>query len=77
MDLPNLQQQNGMLLLTKYGEGDENYSTIKFETELIKPFLCDYSDAYILVAGIQRLEMAMQILKLHLKIYGMCNSYKL
>ena len=51
MDLPNLQQQNGMLLLTKYGEGDENYSTIKFETELIKPFLCDYSDAYILVAG--------------------------
>ena len=26
-------------------------SIIKFNTEIVKPFLCDYSDAYILVTG--------------------------
>ena len=26
-------------------------TTIKFETKVIKPNLCDYSDAYILVTG--------------------------
>ena len=31
------------------GRGNENDSTIKFETRVIKPNLCDYSDAYILV----------------------------
>ena len=35
----------------QYCEGDENDSTIKFETKVIKPNLCDYSDAYILVSG--------------------------
>ena len=35
----------------QYGRGDENDSTIKFETKVIKPNLCDYSDAYILVNG--------------------------
>ena len=30
---------------------NENDSTIKFEIKVIKPNLCDYSDAYILVAG--------------------------
>ena len=39
-------QNNG-----KYGRGNENDSTIKFETNVIKPNLCDYSDAYILVTG--------------------------
>ena len=39
-------QNNG-----QYGKGDENDSTIKFETKVIKPNLCDYSDAYILVTG--------------------------
>ena len=34
-----------------YGKGDENDSTIKFNTEVIIPNLCDYSDAYILVTG--------------------------
>ena len=34
-----------------YGEGNENGLTIKFETKVIKPNLCDYSDAYILVTG--------------------------
>ena len=32
------------------GQYDEN-STIKFNTEVIKPHLCDYGDAYILVTG--------------------------
>ena len=39
-------QNNG-----QYGEGNKNDSTIKFETKVIKPNLCDYSDAYILVTG--------------------------
>ena len=39
-------QNNG-----QYGRGHENDSTIKFETKVIKPNLCDYSDAYILVTG--------------------------
>ena len=39
-------QNNG-----QYGNGDENGSTIKFETKVIKPNLCDYSYAYILVTG--------------------------
>ena len=39
-------QNNG-----QYGRGNENDSTIKFETNVIKPNLCDYSDANILVTG--------------------------
>ena len=39
-------QHNG-----QYGRINENDSTIKFETKAIKPNLCDYSDAYILVTG--------------------------
>ena len=39
-------QNNG-----QYGRGKENDSTIKFETKVIKRSLCDYSNAYILVAG--------------------------
>ena len=35
----------------QYGRGNENDSTIKFETKIIKPNLCDYSDPYILVTG--------------------------
>ena len=36
---------------TEYGEGNENDSSIKFETKVIKSSLCDYSDTYILVTG--------------------------
>ena len=36
---------------TDYGEGNENGTTAKFETQFIKLSLCDYSDAYILVTG--------------------------
>ena len=39
-------QNNG-----QYGIGNDNDSTVKFETKVIKPNLCDYSDAYILVTG--------------------------
>ena len=36
---------------TDYGEGNENGTTIKFESKLIKSSLCDYSDVYIPVRG--------------------------
>ena len=39
-------QNNG-----QYGRGNENDSTIKFETKIIKQNFCDYTDAYILVTG--------------------------
>ena len=39
-------QNNG-----QHGKGDENDLTIKFDTKVIKPNLCDYSDAYILITG--------------------------
>ena len=57
MNLQNLQQENGMLSMIKktqktgYGDGNENGTTIKFETQVIKSNLCDYSEAYILVTG--------------------------
>ena len=35
----------------QYGKEDENDSKIKFNTEVIKPHLCHYSDAYVLVKG--------------------------
>ena len=34
---------------TEYGKGNENYSSSKFETKVIKSSLYDYSDVYILV----------------------------
>ena len=34
-----------------YSQGDDVRSILKFDTEIVKPFLCDYSDAYILVTG--------------------------
>ena len=40
-------QNNG-----QYGRGNKNENdSSKFETKVIKPNLCDYSDAYILVTG--------------------------
>ena len=39
-------QNNG-----QYPEGDINDNAIKIYTEVVKPFLCDYADAYILVTG--------------------------
>ena len=34
-----------------YSQGDNVQSIVKFNTEIVKPFFCDYSDAYILVTG--------------------------
>ena len=34
-----------------YGERNENSTTVKFETKVIKSNLCDYSDEYILAVG--------------------------
>ena len=34
-----------------YTEGDGNDKGIKIDTEVVKTFLCDYADAYILVTG--------------------------
>ena len=36
---------------TDYGERNEDGTTIKFETKIIKANLFDYSDAYVLVTG--------------------------
>ena len=36
---------------TDYGEGNEDSTTVKFKTKVIKSSLCDYSEAYILVTG--------------------------
>ena len=36
---------------TDYGEGNENSTTVKFETKVIRSRLCDYSDTYIIVTG--------------------------
>ena len=54
--------------ITEYGERNENGSTIKFETKVIKSSLCDYSDVYILVTGNIVVMLVMLILGLHLKI---------
>ena len=35
----------------QYGEGDNNDDTVNVDTGVVKPFLCDYADAYILVTG--------------------------
>ena len=36
---------------TGYGAGNENDEIIKFETKVIKSYLCDYSDTYINITG--------------------------
>ena len=56
-------QNNG-----QYGGGIENDSTIKFETKVIKPNLCDSSDAYILVTGDIKVADVAEVLMLNLKI---------
>ena len=34
-----------------YSPGDDVLSIVKFDKEIVRPFLCDYSDVYILVTG--------------------------
>ena len=53
MNFQNLQQENvtNDQNNTDSGEGNEDSTTIKFETKVIKSNLCDYSDAHILLTG--------------------------
>ena len=71
MNLQNLQQENGTLLMNKIMDN------MAEEIKMIQPLhlkqkplknLCDYSDAYILVTGDIKLQMLLQILMLHLEI---------
>ena len=54
VNVQNLQQEDEVINdqnNTDYDEGNEDSTTVKFETKVIKSSLCDYSDAYILVTG--------------------------
>ena len=54
MNLQNLQQENGTLLMTKTMDNmmkEMKMIQLLFETKVIKPNLFDYSDAYIFVTG--------------------------
>ena len=65
-------QNNG-----QYDRGNENDSTIKFETKVIKPNLCDYVDEYILVTGDIALVGGDQNTSIAFKNCApMCSSYK-
>ena len=67
-------QNNG-----QYGRGNDNNSTIKYETKVIKPNLRDYSDAYILVRGdikVAALATDTNVVFKIVLLYKMCNSYK-
>ena len=50
MKTQNLQQKNGILLTVSKGNCSHE-NPIKFLTSSLESSLCDYSDAYILVAG--------------------------
>ena len=63
----------------KYGEENEIDLSIKFETEVIRSNICDYSHGYILVTGditttVGGPNINVAFLKL-CAIYKMCNSY--
>ena len=67
-------QNNG-----QYGRGNENDSTIKFETNVIKLNHCDYSDAYILVTGdikVTGFAADTNVAFKNCSFYKMCNTYK-
>ena len=52
-----------------YGQGDDVQSTLKFNTEIVKPFSCDYSDAYILITGDIKVEAANDDTRVAIKNY--------
>ena len=49
--IQDLKKKGGTSLIIAIMETIAGQSTVKFNTEIVKPFLCDYSDAYILVTG--------------------------
>ena len=51
----------------QYGNGNENEATAKFSTDVVKPFLVDYSDAYVLVTGDIKIVSANDATKVALK----------
>ena len=50
-DDPRFEQKSGILSMTTIIEIIVRVMIAKFNTEIVKPFLCDYSDSYILVTG--------------------------
>ena len=56
---------------TNYGvdknTGANNPDTIKYDTSVLKPILCDYAEAYILVNGTIRANNALNATRLALK----------
>ena len=49
------------------GTGDDNPGTMKYDTRVLKPNLCDYAEAYILVNGTIRVDNALNATRLALK----------
>ena len=52
-----------------YSQGDDVQFTVKFNTEIVKPFLRDYSDAYILVTGNIKVENGSDATRVAIKNY--------
>ena len=59
---------------TNYGvnkdTGADNPDTIKYDTRVLKPNLCDYAEAYILIDGTIRAAAANANIRLALKIFA-------
>ena len=59
---------------TNYGvnkdTGADNPHTIKYDTRVLKPNLCDYAEAYILIDGTIRAAAANANIRLALKIFA-------
>ena len=52
-----------------YSQGDDVRSIVKFNTGIVKPFLCDYSDAYILVTGNIKVENGNNVKRVAIRNY--------
>ena len=50
-----------------YSKGDDMQSFVKFNTEIVKPFLCDYSDAYIVVTGNNKVQNGNDVTRVAIK----------
>ena len=50
-----------------YGNGNDVQSAVKVNTEIAKLFLCDYSDAYILVTGNIKVENGNDVTRVAIK----------
>ena len=59
------------------GTGADNPGTIKYNTRLLKPNLCDYAEAYILVDGTIRATNAVNATRLALKNCAPFTKYNL